>query len=276
MNKSKTKRTSKISPSVLTIAGSDSGGGAGIQADLKTIAAHNLHGLSVITAITAQNTRAVLDVQTVSEKLIRAQLSAVFNDFDIRAIKIGMLANVRVIRIVAEELKKAKIKQKKIWVVLDPVMVASTGASLLDPSAVRAMIKYLFPLSHLITPNLPEAEKLIGEKILAAEQISHAAIKLQKLGVDAVLIKGGHLTKGDIFDVLLDGKTFHVHQNKRIHIEGHGTGCTLSSAIAANLAKNFTLPTAVGLAIAYVKKGLVQSYKPGNGSISVLQHILSK
>lgn len=253
----------------LTIAGSDSGGGAGIQADLKTFAAHGVHGLSVIAALTAQNTRAVLAVHVPPAAFLREQINACFDDFRIGAVKIGMLANARMIHAVADALES--------WqpgaVVLDPVMVASSGARLLDPAALNALRGRLIPLASVLTPNIPEAELLLGHGIANDEEAEAALVELLGLGARAVLLKGGHLSGREMTDRLDDGEHLHEFVHVRLDLAGHGTGCTLASAIAANACLGMTLPDACSDATDYVHGALLNGYHPGTGKAVVLDHL---
>ncbi len=259
----------KTSLCALTIAGSDSGGGAGIQADLKTFAAHGVHGLSAIAALTAQNTRKVIAIEVPSMKFLEAQLDACFSDFKIGAVKIGMLANARVIKTVAAALIKHKAKN----IVLDPVMVASSGATLLEASALKAMRELLLPLASVITPNIPEAELLLGHKIKNADDADAATVELLALGAYAVLLKGGHLPDKTMTDRYDDGQIFAEFIHKKLKLIGHGTGCTLASAIAANICLGMNLPQACSTATDYVHGALVHAYKPGKGRVVVLDHL---
>jgi hydroxymethylpyrimidine/phosphomethylpyrimidine kinase len=240
----------------LTIAGSDSGGGAGIQADLKTFSALGVFGMSAITAITAQNTVEVRSVQLVDVKIIKEQIAAVFEDIGADAVKIGMLATPDIIQTVAEGLKKYKPDH----IVLDPVMVSKGGHRLLEKEAVHELKSSLVPLASLVTPNIPEAEVMAGMKIC------HEACRaIKKLGPKAVLIKGGHLD-GDPNDLYYDGKTFHLFQGERIHTKNvHGTGCTLSSAIAAHLAKGMDIKEAIHEAKNYITGAIANSLEIGQG-----------
>ena len=253
---------------VLTIAGSDSGGGAGIQADLKTFAAHGLHGLSAIAALTAQNTRAVTAVQVPPPAFLRAQLDACFEDFRIGAVKIGMLASARVIHAVADALEHWRPRR----VVLDPVMVASSGARLLQPAALAALRERLLPLATVLTPNIPEAELLLGACIGDQDQAELALRRLLALGARAVLLKGGHLPGREVIDRLGEGRRRHQFVHQRLRVEGHGTGCTLASAIAANLARGLALPEACAAAGDYVHGALGAGYRPGRARLLVLDH----
>lgn len=253
--------------SVLTIAGSDSGGGAGIQADLKTFAAHGLHGLSVIAALTAQNTRGVTAVHVPPLEFLGAQIDACFEDFDVRAVKLGMLANAAVIEAVAAALERHRPKH----LVVDPVMVATSGARLLEADALDALRERLLPIATLATPNIPEAELLLGEAI-DAESAEAAVVELLGFGCPAVLLKGGHIGEGPMIDRLQDGDALHEFEHERLAVEGHGTGCTLASAIAANLALGLSLADACGEAADYVHGALRHAYRPGRGTVAVLDH----
>ena len=255
-------------PCVLTIAGSDSGGGAGIQADLKTFAAHGVHGLSALAALTAQNTRAVTAVHVPPPAFLRAQIDACFDDFDVRAVKIGMLASARVIHAVADALEAWQPRH----VVLDPVMVASSGARLLQPAALAALRERLLPLATLVTPNIPEAELLLGQAIGDDAQARDALVALRALGARAVLLKGGHLPGREVIDRLHDGRRTHAFTHARMRVEGHGTGCTLASAVAANLGLGRGLPAACADAADYVHGALRAGYRPGRGPLVVLDH----
>ena len=255
--------------SALTIAGSDSGGGAGIQADLKAFAAHRVHGLSAIAALTAQNTRGVIAVHVPPIEFLRAQLDACFDDFDIHAVKLGMLANAEVIHAVADALEK----HRPPHVVLDPVMVATSGARLLEDSALQAMRERLIPLATLITPNTPEAELLVGRKISNGEVAEQAASALLDLGAGAVLLKGGHLHEGNrVIDRYFDGVSSEEFIHARLPLDAHGTGCTLASAIAAQLCNGLSLANACEAGIDYVARGLQQGYAPGRSEVLVLDH----
>lgn len=255
--------------SVLSIAGSDSGGGAGIQADLKTFAAHGVHGLSAIAALTAQNTRGVHAIHVPPAAFLQAQLDALFGDFDIRAVKIGMLANARIIDSVADALEKHRAGH----VVLDPVMVSSSGHALLDPRAVNRLTRRLLPLATVLTPNVDEAALLLAHPIASDEDAEAALAELLALGANAVLLKGGHLPGKTVIDRLSTGKAQHQFEHPRLRISGHGTGCTLASAIAANLALGMKLPTACAKAADYVHAALKLAYSPGKGGLSILGHI---
>ena len=255
--------------SALTIAGSDSGGGAGIQADLKTFAAHRVHGLSAIAALTAQHTRGVTAVNVPPMEFLRAQLDACFDDFDIGAVKLGMLANAQVIGTVATELER----RRPAFVVVDPVMVATSGAKLLEDAALQALRTRLLPLASLITPNLPEAELLLGHAIADPSAMRAATGELLALGAAAVLLKGGHLQDGgDVVDLFADATGVHEIVHPRLRVDAHGTGCTLASAIAANLCLGRSLADACNAASDYVHAALRGGYRPGRSDILVLDH----
>jgi hydroxymethylpyrimidine/phosphomethylpyrimidine kinase len=249
-------------PSALTIAASDSGGGAGIQADLLTFAAHGVHGTTVLAAATAQNSREVTAVATFSAGFIRKQLDAVFSDFRPRAVKIGMLFGTPQIQAVAAALSHWKASN----VVLDPVMVAKSGARLLSRGALSSLKRHLLSLADLVTPNLPEAEVLAGIPVSAEADRRLAAGIIADLGPRAVLITGGHARGEEVRDLLFDGRCFTVFAAPRLRTRaGHGTGCTLSSAIAANLALGRGLEESVERAIAYLRAGLREGLFPGRG-----------
>jgi hydroxymethylpyrimidine/phosphomethylpyrimidine kinase len=258
-----------LPPCALTIAGSDSGGGAGIQADLKTFAAHGVHGLSAIAALTAQNTRGVRAVHIPDVDFLRAQLDALFDDFTIGAVKLGMLASAPVIEAVADALDA----YDALPIVLDPVMVATSGARLLEPSALHALRTRLVPRAGVLTPNIPEAELLLGHPIAHAEAAEAAVDELLALGARAVLLKGGHLPiAGEVVDRFGDPQGKLTMTHARVAIEGHGTGCTLASAIAAGLCRGHDLREACRSAADYVHGALIHAYRPGKGEVYVLDH----
>ena len=253
----------------LTIAGSDSGGGAGIQADLKTFAAHRVHGLSALAALTAQHTRGVSTVHVPPTGFLDAQIDACFDDFRIGAVKLGMLASAAVIDTVARALER----HRPPHVVVDPVMVATSGARLLEADALDALRSRLLPLATVITPNLPEAELLLGHRIDDIEAMSQAAAALHALGAPAVLLKGGHLAgSGEVIDILVDGQGQQRTSHPRLGVDAHGTGCTLASAVAANLARGLPLRAACAAAADYVHAALASGYRPGRGEVVVLDH----
>lgn len=233
----------------LTIAGSDSGGGAGIQADIKTFSALGVYGTSVLTAITAQNTRGVTAIENLSPAIIRAQIDAVLSDIAVGAIKIGMVSTVETIDAIAEALNRWQRKA-----VVDPVMVATSGDRLLQPEAMEALRQRLLPLALVLTPNLPEAALLTGTPVAETErEMARQAELLLKLGPAAVLIKGGHGHTSLSTDLLFDGASVTRFDGPRlVTTHDHGTGCTLAAAIASGLAKGLDLPVAIGEAKAYL------------------------
>lgn len=256
-------------PSALAIAGSDSGGGAGIQADLKTFAAHRVHGLSAIAALTAQHTRGVTAVHLPDTGFLRAQIDACFDDFAVRAVKLGMLADAAIIHTVADALEH----HRPGFVVLDPVMVASSGAKLLEDDALDALRSRLLPLASIVTPNLPEAELLLGHAVVDAAAMRTACRELLALGAQAVLLKGGHLADGgDVTDLHADADGIRDIVHPRLKLEGHGTGCTLASAVTAQLCIGRALPDACRAASEYVHRALSLGYRPGFGDVVVLDH----
>ena len=235
---------------VLSIAGSDSGGGAGIQADLKTFSALGCYGMTAITAITAQNTQGVRAIHGIPPDMLRAQIDAVAEDIGVDAVKVGMLHDPEVVRVVV----KAIARHQMLQVVLDPVMVATSGDRLMADETVSVLVQELFPLVTVVTPNLDEAALLLGRAIDGADALDEAASALLALGAPAVLLKGGHLPGDLVIDVLAMAGCGRLRlQSPRIATHnGHGTGCTLSSAIAAHLALGFPLPQAVEQARAYI------------------------
>ncbi|MGV3726299.1 bifunctional hydroxymethylpyrimidine kinase/phosphomethylpyrimidine kinase [Hydrogenophaga sp.] len=239
---------------VLSIAGSDSGGGAGIQADLKTFAALGCYGMTAITALTAQNTLGVSAIHGVPPDMLKAQLSAVLDDIGVDAVKIGMLHAPDIVRTVAWALKHYGVKQ----VVLDPVMVATSGDRLIAPDTVQVLVDELFPLATVVTPNLDEAALLLGRPITAAAELEPAARDLLAMGAPAVLLKGGHLPGEEVADLLVSGHgPVQRLASPRISSRNtHGTGCTLSSAIAAHLALGEPLERAVALARRYILQAI--------------------
>jgi hydroxymethylpyrimidine/phosphomethylpyrimidine kinase len=234
----------------LTIAGSDSGGGAGIQADLKTFAAHGVFGMSAITALTAQNTVGVQGVLEISPDFVGLQIDSVMQDLGADAVKTGMLANAGIIQTVAAKISEYGVKV----LVVDPVMVAKGGDSLLRPEAKESLVKYLLPLAAVLTPNLPEAQELCGFEIRNLEDMRKAARAIQALGPRAVVVKGGHLVDSEESrDLLFDGKDFEEFAVPRIASKNtHGTGCTFASAIAASMALGLSTNEAVRAAKDYV------------------------
>ena len=249
-------------PSVLTIAGSDSSAGAGIQADLKTFAALGVYGTSALTAITAQNTRAVTAVQEVPPDIVAAQIDAVVTDIRPDAVKTGMLAGAAIIEVVAAKVKEHRLAN----LVVDPVMVAKSGDRLLREDAVAALRGLLLPLAAVVTPNLPEAEVLAGQRIGSEEDARRAAKEIVRLGAGAVVVKGGHREGPEAVDVLYDGNRFRDYSAPRVDTTStHGTGCTFASAVAAYLARGEPLAEAVGRAKEYVTEALRRAYPIGGG-----------
>jgi hydroxymethylpyrimidine/phosphomethylpyrimidine kinase len=248
-------------PKALTIAGSDSGAGAGIQADLKTFAALGVYGTSAITAITAQNTVGVSAICALSPKLVAAQIDAVMEDIGADAVKTGMLANAAIIETVARKIRQHRLEK----VVVDPVMVATSGDLLITKSAVAALRARLIPLATVVTPNIPEAEELTGMTIRRAQEVEEAARRIIALGAQSVIIKGGH-RKGPAVDLFYDGKKFRALYAPRIRTTNtHGTGCTFSAAIAANLAQGKKLETAVTLAKQFITEAIRRAFPVGAG-----------
>jgi len=252
---------------VLSIAGSDSGGGAGIQADLKTALALGCYGMTAITAITAQNTRGVSAIQALPPELLAQQIDAVVEDIGVDAVKIGMLHDAAVVRVVAAAIRRHALGSR-VPVVLDPVMVATSGDRLIAEDTVAVLVRELFPLVTLITPNLDEAGWLLGRTIAGEDALLPGAHDLHALGAPAVLLKGGHLAGPRVVDVLLhDGRLQRWHDERIASRNTHGTGCTLSMAIACELALGRALPDAVGAARQFVRAALLAgaSLRVGHG-----------
>jgi hydroxymethylpyrimidine/phosphomethylpyrimidine kinase len=257
-------------PKAMTIAGSDSGGGAGIQADLKTFAAHGVYGTSAITAVTAQSTVGVIDIHPVPTAIIAAQIDAVMGDIGADAAKTGMLATAEVIETVAAKIREHRIEN---WV-CDPVMVAKSGDRLLEESAVEALKSLLLPLARVVTPNIPEAETMANMTIGERNDVREAARKIAALGPEVVVVKGGHL-EGAAVDLVFDGEKFEEMTAERVATENtHGTGCTFSAAIAANLAKGLEPIDAIREAKSYITSALRASYAVGKGH-SPVNHFFS-
>jgi hydroxymethylpyrimidine/phosphomethylpyrimidine kinase len=251
----------KSIPKVLTIAGSDSGAGAGIQADLKTFAALGVYGTSAITAITAQNTVKVTKIFELSPELVAAQIDAVMQDIGAQALKTGMLANAAIIEVTAAKIRHYNLKN----LVVDPVMVAKSGDLLLRKDAIQALRSRLIPLAKVVTPNLPEAEELTEMKLTRAKEIEEAGRRIIAMGAKSVVIKGGH-RRGPAIDLFFDGKKIRVLRSPRIRTRHtHGTGCTFSAAIAAYLAKGEKLEDAVVLAKKYITQAIRRGFAVGSG-----------
>ena len=257
-------------PRALTVAGSDSGGGAGIQADLKTFSAYRVFGMSVITAVTAQNSVGVQGVETLPPAFVAAQLESLLSDFGADAAKCGMLATAGIIRAVAVKLKEYRVEK----LVVDPLLIATSGAPLLQPDGREALIGEILPLALVVTPNLHEAGALAEMAVATREDMEEAARRIAKLGPRHVLVKGGHLT-GEAVDLLFNGREFTTFSAPRIgSASTHGTGCTFSAAIAAGLARGRPLTEAVRDAKAYVTRAIREGFAPGKGA-GVLRHFIT-
>jgi len=258
---------------VLTVAGSDSSGGAGIQADLKTITLLGAYGASVLTALTAQNTRGVSGIHPVPPDFVAEQLDAVLSDIPIDVVKTGMLLSAEIIGVVADKLRE----YRRRIVVVDPVMVAKGGASLIDGNAVAALKGKLLPRTYLLTPNIPEAEKLTGLTISDEAGMAEAARSLHGMGAHNVLVKGGHLPEGTAVDILYDGSTFVRYPVPRVLTKNtHGTGCTLASAIAAFLAGGEPMPMAVARAKEYITCAIKLAQPLGKGRGPVNHYLAAR
>jgi hydroxymethylpyrimidine/phosphomethylpyrimidine kinase len=246
----------------LTIAGSDSGGGAGIQADLKTFAAHGVYGTSAITAVTAQNTLGVTGIVALPPGIVTAQIEAVARDIGVGAVKTGMLANSAIVQAVAASIDALRLP----FVVVDPVMVAKSGDRLLDDDAVAAVKSDLLALAFVVTPNIPEAEVLAAMTITSPPDTREAARRILALGPGAVIVKGGHFGGSEVIDLIYDGREFHELRGPRIDSRHtHGTGCTFSAAIAANLALGRSLRDAAERAKHFVSQAILHGLDIGHG-----------
>ena len=246
----------------LTIAGSDPSGGAGIQADIKTFQAHGIFGMSVITAVTVQNTRKVYNVQEIAPEIVAGQILCLFDDIKIHAVKIGMVFSLILIEAIADTLKKVDLP----YVILDPVMISTSGYRLLEKDASESLVKTLFPVADIITPNIHEAEAITGKKIESVADMKKAAAELLLLGAKKVVVKGGHLKGKLSVDVAYDGITYQEYQNTRIETKNtHGTGCTFSSAIAANMADGNNFFQSVANAKKYITGAILHSLSIGKG-----------
>lgn len=249
-------------PKAMTIAGSDSGAGAGIQADLKTFAAFGVYGTSVVTAVTVQNTLGVTAIQEIDLPVIAGQLDAVMSDIGADAVKTGMLSSAEIIETVADGLRRHGVTN----LVVDPVMVATSGDRLLREDAVGALKAALLPLALVVTPNVPEAEVLVGSSLSGSAEIREAARAIAGMGAANVIIKGGHLEGPESVDLLFDGTEFREFRTTRIHTTStHGTGCTFSSAIASGLAKGESVGDATAAAKRYVTEAIRFAYPIGAG-----------
>jgi hydroxymethylpyrimidine/phosphomethylpyrimidine kinase len=246
---------------VLSIAGSDCSGGAGIQADLKTFSAHGVFGMSVIVSVVAENTSRVIDIQDITPDMIAKQIDAVFEDIGADAVKIGMLSTPACMEAVAQKIAQYHPEH----VVIDPVMYAKNGCPLMNPDAVDTLIKTVIPLADVLTPNIPEAEQIANQSIDSVAAMEKAAALIYQMGSRNVLVKGGHAV-GDALDVLYDGGRFYHFSTERINTKNtHGTGCTYSAAIAANLALGMPTPAAVEQAKQYVTTAIRHSLAIGKG-----------
>ena len=246
----------------LSIAGSDCSGGAGIQADIKTFSAHGVFGMSAIVSVVAENTSRVIDIQDITPDMIGKQIDAVFEDIEVSAVKVGMLSSESCMEMVAAKLQQYRPPN----VVIDPVMYAKNGCPLMQPEAIGALINWVIPQAFMLTPNIPEAERITGLSISGIPDMEAAARAIHGMGCANVLVKGGHHT-GDAIDVLFDGKGFTHFHSPRIHTKNtHGTGCTLSSAITANLALGYDSSEAVRRAKAYVTTAIRHALPIGKGN----------
>lgn len=247
---------------VLTIAGSDSCAGAGIQADLKTFMDHKVYGLSVVTAITAQNTKEINRIHSFDGDLVKAQLETILKDIRVDVVKIGMVPTVEIIRVITEKIKKKKLNN----IILDPVLVAESGYSLVEKRARKVLIKELLPQSLLITPNLEEAGEILNKKITTVTEMKEAAKEIYQLGVKGVLLKGGHL-KGEAIDIFYRGDKIYEFKASRLKFnQVHGTGCTYSAAIAALYANNKDLIEVIKQGKKYISKTILNSQAIGQGA----------
>jgi len=257
-------------PKALTIAGSDSGGGAGIQADLKTFSAFRVFGMSVVTAVTAQNSLGVTGVFNLPPEFVAQQIDAVLGDFGADAIKIGMLSTAPIVDAVAERLRTLHPER----IVLDPVMIAKSGDPLLEPDARAALVKEMLPLASVVTPNLHEAGALADMTVASEQDMEEAARRIQALGPRAVLVKGGHL-RDSATDILWNGRELTRFSGPRLDSAStHGTGCTFSSAIAAGLARRHALADAIREAKAYVTAAIREGMRVGHG-VGALRHFVT-
>ncbi len=247
----------------LTIAGSDSSGGAGIQADLKTFQALGVFGMSAVTAVTVQNTQKVYAIQEMRPEIVHDQITCLFDDMPIHAVKIGMVASIALVEAIARALNTIDVLPP---VILDPVMISKSGYALLQPDAQAALVRLLFPLARVVTPNLPEAEALLGMQITDIDAMQTAAREISALGSSMVVVKGGHLGGGNATDVLFDGKEIRLLEGRWIDTTNtHGTGCTFSSAIAALMARGESFFDAVTQAKTYITGAIEHALPLGQG-----------
>jgi hydroxymethylpyrimidine/phosphomethylpyrimidine kinase len=246
---------------LLTIAGSDCSGGAGIQADLKTFSAHGAFGMSVVVSVVAENTSRVISIQDITPEIIKDQMDAIFEDIPVHGVKTGMLSGIETMKAVAEKLREYKPAN----LVVDPVMIAKGGCALMQPDALDTLISEIIPLSYLITPNIPEAVTITGINISSIDEMKKTAEIIYNMGAKNVLIKGGHL-HGDATDILFDGENFYSFVTTRIDTKNtHGTGCTFSSAITANLANGMDIQTAVKKAKDFITMAIEHALPIGKG-----------
>ncbi len=245
----------------LSIAGSDCSGGAGIQADLKAFSAHGVFGMTAIVSVVAENTSRVIDIQDITPEMIAKQLDAVFEDIEVDAVKVGMLSSTECMEVVAQKLEE----YQPAHVVVDPVMIAKNGAPLMNPDAIQTLISRIIPVATVLTPNIPEAEWITGETIETIDDMKRVATIIHKMGCQNVIVKGGHKT-GEATDVLFDGKEFFEFPQERIDTKNtHGTGCTFSSAIAANLANGKDMLDATKRAKTYITTAIRHALSIGKG-----------
>lgn len=255
---------------ILTIAGSDCSGGAGIQADIKTITAHKMYAMSVVTTLTAQNTMGVYGVMDATPEFVEMQLDCVFKDIYPDAVKIGMVSNSKIIEIIVEKLIEYNVKN----VVVDPVMISTSGSKLLNEDAIEVVIKKLLPVANIITPNIPEAEVLSGMEIRTLADMLKSAEIISRMLSGSVLIKGGHLKSSADDLIFHDNQAIWIRGERVSNSNTHGTGCTLSSAIACNLAKGYSIKESVINAKAYITGALMANLNFGNGS-GPLNHVFN-
>jgi len=261
----------KLKSKVLIIAGSDSSGGAGIQADIKTVTALGSYAMTAITAVTAQNTQGVKKVTPIDKKTVEKQMTMILDDIGTHAVKIGMLHNAEIMKSVSKILKKYKLKN----IVLDPVMIAKGGAKLINDSSIKYLKKLLIPLCTLVTPNIPEAEILTGYSISNKKDMIKSAKKILNMGAKNVLLKGGHLKNKMICDILLTKKEIKIFSKRKIKTKNtHGTGCTLSSALATCLSQKKSVFKSCKISIKYVDKAISSAPKYGKG-FGPLNHLVS-
>jgi len=249
----------------LTIAGADSGGGAGVEADIKTFTVLKVYGMTAITAVTAQNTVGIMGVMEVSPEIVYLQIKAVCEDIGVDAVKTGMMPNSEIILVVSEALREFNIKN----IVVDPIIMSSSGYPLIKEDAIGMLISEIFPIALIVTPNIPEAERLTGMTIRSIEDMKKAAKEIKEAGSRYVLIKGGHLGNGNVTDVLYDGNEYYYFKGRYFKDKNvHGTGCTLSAAITAYIAHGFNITEAVEKARKYIEGAIEHSLQVGKGNPS--------